>query len=187
EAVTSAYLDGLEILAENGGDLSTVTSVASFFLSRVDTAVDAELDELGHSELRGKIAIANAKLTYRRFQQIFSSERWQRLAAQGARVQRVLWASTSTKDPAYPDTMYVDPIIGPHTINTMTQSTLNAVMDHGKVALTVTEGVGEAERQLAQLAELGIDLDAITERLVEEGVQKFITAFDKLLAGVAQK
>jgi transaldolase/glucose-6-phosphate isomerase len=190
DAVAEAYISGLEQLAANGGDLSQVASVASFFLSRIDSAVDAELAALGGelaSALAGKIAIANAKVTYDRFRQTFKGPRWDDLAARGGRVQRVLWASTSTKDPNYPDTMYVDELIGPDTVNTLPPATLAAFLDHGKPAVTVTDKLAEAEGQLAQLARLGIDLDAITERLQREGVAKFVKPFEALLDTIAGK
>jgi transaldolase/glucose-6-phosphate isomerase len=186
-AVAEAYISGLEDRLAAGEAISRVASVASFFLSRVDTAVDAALDKKGHEALKGKIAVANSKVTYARFQELFSSERWQRLAAHGAQVQKVLWASTSTKNPAYADVMYVEPIIGPHTVNTMPQSTLNAFQDHGTAARTVTADLAQAQEQLATLADLGIDLDQITENLQDEGVQKFADAFQGLLQGVTDK
>lgn len=184
EAVAEAYLRGLERHAEAEGDISQIASVASFFVSRVDTKVDGRLDALGEPDLKGKIGIANAKLAYRRFTEVFSGERWDRLAAQGAAVQRVLWGSTSTKDPAYPDTMYVDGLIGPHTINTVPPKTLDAFLDHGKVARTVDQDVEVAEAQLGQLAELGIDFDQVTDELLEEGLQKFSDAFDSLVESI---
>ncbi|UCG24120.1 MAG: bifunctional transaldolase/phosoglucose isomerase, partial [Chloroflexota bacterium] len=190
DAVAEAYITGLEQLAANGGDLSRVTSVASFFLSRIDSAVDSELASLGSDQadaLSGKIAIANAKVTYDRFRRTFSGPRWQKLAARGGRVQRVLWASTSTKNPNYPDTMYVDELIGPDTVNTLPLSTLSAFLDHGNPAVTVTEELVEAEAQLAQLAGLGIDLDVVTERLQREGVVKFVKPFKALLDTIAGK
>ena len=158
EAVTEAYITGLERLVKAGGDPSQVASVASFFLSRIDSAVDQALGELGEEELQGKIAIASAKVTYARFGEVFGGARWQALAAKGARVQRPLWASTSTKNPDYPDTMYVDSLIGPHTVNTVPPQTLAAYLDHGLVASTLEEGVEEARSQLARLAELGVGL-----------------------------
>jgi transaldolase len=138
-------------------------------------------------DLLGKIAIANSKLVYERFKQIFSGERWDKLAAQGARVQRPLWASTSTKNPDYRDTIYVDTLIGAHTVNTVPPDTLDAFLDHGVVALTVEDDLDEAHAQLNRLAELGIDLDQATEELQEEGVDKFIKPFDSLLETIASK
>ena len=189
KAAALAYIAGLETLAASGGDLSKVASVASFFVSRVDTAVDGQLDELAPNpqSLKGKTAIANAKLAFARFKEIFGGERWEALAAQGARVQRPLWASTSTKDPAYPDTLYVDNLIGPHTVNTVPPQTLQAVLDHGAVALTLETGVDEAHTHIAQLTELGIDFDAITQGLLDDGVASFARSFESLLGGIATK
>ncbi len=190
DAVAGAYLQGLERLAKDGGDLTRVASVASFFLSRIDSAVDAKLKALGTGQARdllGVIAIANAKITYQRFLETFNGPRWERLVARGARVQRVLWASTSTKDPSYPDTMYVDNLIGPDTVNTVPPATLQAFMDHGTVAITITKGVAEAQRQLAALAGLGIDLDKVTGDLQEEGVDKFAKPFASLIDTIREK
>ena len=190
DAVAEAYIRGLEKLAADGGDVSRVASVASFFLSRIDSAVEAELEALGDEQaktLMGKIAIANAKATYNRFLETFKGARWDSLAAKGARVQRVLWASTSTKNPNYPDTMYVDSLIGPDTVNTVPPATLAAFLDHGTAAVSVTQGLAEADAQLALLARLGIDLDALTERLQREGVAKFFQPFKALLDTIAQK
>lgn len=187
EAVAEAYLAGLEALAEAGGALSGVASVASFFVSRVDTAVDRELERLGETALQGKIAIANAKAAYARFKGVFSGARWDRLAAQGARVQRPLWASTGTKNPAYSDTLYVDALIGPDTVNTAPPATVEAFLAHGTVAPTLEAEMEAAFAHLAQLEALGIDLDAITETLQVEGVQAFADAFEGLLAGIAEK
>jgi transaldolase/glucose-6-phosphate isomerase len=192
DAVAEAYIAGLEKLAAAGGDPSMVASVASFFVSRVDTAVDNALDSLqppasNIQSLRGTIAIANSKLAYARFLETFSGPRWERLVAMGARVQRPLWASTSTKNPAYPETLYVDALIGPNTVNTVPPATIDAFHDHGTVASTVETGLDEARQQLAQLAGLGIDLDIITEQLQDDGVAAFAQAFDSLLASIAAK
>lgn len=190
EAVAEAYLAGLERLANNGGDISRVASVASFFLSRIDSAVDERLtalDDEQATELLGKIAIANAKVTYQRFREIFSGERWQKLATAGARLQRLLWASTSTKNPNYPDTMYVDSLIGPDTVNTVPPATLRAFAGHGTPALTVTQGLAEAKEQLALLAKLDIDLKAVGEQLQREGVRKFKAPYEALLDALAEK
>jgi len=190
EAVARAYIAGLEKLAAAGGDLAGVASVASVFVSRADTAVDRALEALGGEEalsLRGRAAIANAKVIYARFGQIFSGERWQALVAQGARVQRPLWASTSTKNPRYPDTMYVDALIGPQTVNTVPPATLEAFLDHGTVALTLEEALEEAQAQLDRLADLGIDLEAVMEQLQDEGVAAFARSFESLLASVGEK
>ena len=187
EVVTGAYLAGLEKLVAAGGDPSKVASVASFFVSRVDGKVDAMLEALGNTELQGKTAVANSKVVYARFKEIFSGSRWETLAAKGARVQRPLWASTSTKNPDYPDTLYVDTLIGPHTVNTAPPQTVDAILDHGTAALTVEVGVDEARAQLAALAEVGIDLEAVTQDLQDDGVDKFIQAFKSLLASVEAK
>jgi transaldolase len=189
DAVMAAYLDGLEAWIAQGGDPRRVASVASFFVSRVDAAVDRLLT--GHPEeeaLRGKAAIANARLAYVRFQQTFAGPRWEALAARGACVQRPLWASTSTKHtPYHPATIYVDTLIGPHTVNTMPPATLDAFRGEGPVAQTVTEGVPEAKAHLAHLAALGIDMDKVTAALLADGVRGFAESFDKLLAGLAAK
>ena len=187
EAVAEAYIAGLEKLAVAGGDVSMVASVASFFISRVDAAVDKALDADGETELQGAIAVANAKVAYARFGEIFSGPRWEKLAARGARVQRPLWASTSTKNPTYPDTLYVDGLIGPDTVNTVPPATLDAFLDHGHIAVTVDADVDVARVQLARLAELGIDLDAITQQLLDDGVAKFAQAFEQLMASIAGK
>jgi transaldolase/glucose-6-phosphate isomerase len=186
--VAQAYLRGLEKLAARGGDLSRVASVASFFVSRVDTAVDRALETHPEGEdLKGKIAIANAKMAYASFGEIFSGKRWEKLAAQGARMQRPLWASTSTKNPQYPDTLYVDQLIGPHTVNTVPPHTLKAVMDHGTVAPTLEADIEEARDQVARLARLGVDLDAITAQLLEDGVASFAKSFESLMDSIASK
>ncbi len=190
ETVAAAYIRGLEKLAADGGDLSQVASVASFFLSRIDSAVDEALLALDGEQakkLAGKIAIANAKVTYRRFRETFSGGRWGSLAAQGARVQRVLWANTSTKNPNYPDTLYVDGLIGPDTVNTLAPATLRAFLDHGTAAVTVSHDLAEAEGQLAQLAELGIDLNAMSERLQREGVRQLVEPFKAMMDTIARK
>jgi len=187
EAVAHAYLRGVERCP----DPSKVASVASFFVSRVDTAVDRALETIGTREalaLRGTIAIAKAKRVYRRFREIFSSEPFKALRQRGARVQRPLWASTGTKNPAYPDVLYVEELIGPDTVNTLPPATLSAFRDHGRVrGATVQEGLAEAETALTALEELGIDLDAITEQLQAEGVAAFARSFDQLLAALEEK
>jgi transaldolase / glucose-6-phosphate isomerase len=187
EATALAYISGLEKLAATHVDYSRISSVASFFISRVDTAVDKQLADLGKSDLKGKTAIANAKIAYARFQELFSGPRWERLAASGARVQRPLWGSTSTKDPSFPDTLYVDELIGPDTVNTLPLETLTAVLDHGSTAHTVNQNVEEARAHLAQLADLGIDLDAITEQLQIDGVKSFSDAFEVLMQSITDK
>lgn len=187
EAVADAYIAGLERLAAVGGDLSKVASVASFFVSRVDTVVDRALEATGSDKLLGKIAIANARAAYARFRQVFGGERWDRLATQGARVQRPLWASTGVKSLFYPDTMYVDALIGPDTVNTVPPATLTAFMDHGTASLTLESGIDEAQEQLDRLASLGVDLDAITQELQADGVAAFAASFESLLESVADK
>ena len=187
EAVATAYIAGLEKLALSGGDVGKVASVASFFISRVDTAVDKALAEIGNTEIQGKIAIDNAKIAYGRFREIFSSERWKKLATGNARVQRPLWASTSSKNPAYPDTLYVDNLIGPDTVNTLPPATLDDFLDHGTVAATVETDVDGARNRMAELAALGIDLDAITNKVLDEGVAAFAKSFEDLIASIAEK
>ena len=184
EAVAEAYIRGLEKRLIDGEDLSHVASVASVFVSRLDTAVDRALEEIGEKSLQGKIAVANAKTVYARFKALFAGARWQRLARAGARVQRPLWASTGTKNPDYPDTLYVDSLIGPNTVNTLPPATLAAVRDHGAAAPTVEEGLDEARAQLARLADLGIDLDAITQELQDMGVKSFSDSFESLMATI---
>jgi transaldolase len=186
--VAEAYIRGLERLVESRGDPSKVASVASFFVSRVDTEADKRLDETGgHDELKGKLAIANAKLAYEKYKELFSGSRWEPLAAKGATKQRCLWASTSTKNPAYRDVMYVEELIGPETVNTMPEETIEAFQDHGEVALTLEQGIDEAKRLFDQLAEAGVDYDDVTRVLEEEGVQKFADSFAELLDGIKAK
>ncbi|HJV29787.1 MAG TPA: transaldolase [Gaiellaceae bacterium] len=187
EAVAEAYIRGLERLVESGGDPSRVASVASFFVSRVDTEADKRLDAVGHPELKGKLAIANAKLAYQRCKELFSGERWDTLAAKGATKQRCLWASTSTKNPEYRDVMYVEELIGPETVNTMPLETIQAFQDHGVVADTLEQGVGEARKLLEELAQAGVHYDDVTDTLEREGVQKFSDSFAELLEGISAK
>ncbi|RLT37805.1 MAG: bifunctional transaldolase/phosoglucose isomerase [Chloroflexi bacterium] len=187
DETANAYISGLERLASSNVDYSRVASVASFFVSRVDAVTDKKVVALGHPELEGKIAIANARMAYDRFKATFSGPRWQKLAAKGARVQRPLWGSTSTKNPAFPDTLYVDELIGPHTVNTLPLNTLDAFLDHGTVARTVDADPAADRSSLAALAELGIDLDAITEQLQRDGVKSFADAFDVLMQSIADK
>ena len=189
-AVASAYLEGLTRFREVGGDVSRVHSVASFFVSRVDTETDRRLDELGApEELQGKLGIANAKLAYAHYREVFSprNKLWAGLAAAGAHPQRCLWASTSTKNPAYRDVLYVEQLIGPQTVNTMPEQTLLAFQDHGQVVETLTRKVDDAKRLLERLAEVGIDYDDVVETLEAEGIEKFRGAFAKLLAGLEEK
>ena len=188
KAVMEAYLRGLERLIESGGDPAKVHSVASFFVSRVDTETDKRLDAIGgHDELKGKLGIANAKLAYQNYLETFSGERWESLAAKGATKQRCLWASTSTKNPEYRDVMYVEELLGPDTVNTMPEETIQAFQDHGNVAVTLTEGVDEARRLLDDLAQAGVDYDDVVQTLEEEGVQKFADSFEELLDGIRAK
>jgi transaldolase len=188
-AVGEAYIRGLERLVAGGGDPSGVRSVASFFVSRVDTEADRRLDEIGGAaaKLKGKLAIANAKLAYAHWQEAFSGPRWEFLAAKGAKSQRCLWASTSTKNPEYRDVMYVEELIGPETVNTMPAETIVAFQDHGKVAQTLTDGVDDARKLLEQLAKAGVDYDDVVATLEEEGVQKFADSFEELLDGIRAK
>ncbi|MBA3329445.1 MAG: transaldolase [Actinobacteria bacterium] len=188
--VVEAYLRGLERLVASGGDPSLVASVASFFVSRVDTEADKRLEAIGSDEalaLRGKLAIANAKLAYEHYRQAFSGERWDYLQGKGATRQRCLWASTSTKNPEYRDVLYVEELIGPETVNTMPQETIQGFQDHGEVAVTLETGLDEAHRLMEQLAAVGVDYDDVVLTLEEEGVQKFADSFDDLLDGVRSK
>lgn len=195
--VVDAYLAGLEDRLAKGHSVTKIQSVASFFLSRIDVLVDPLLEKLmlaGDGKaalaaaLHGEIAVASAKLAYQIYREIFEQgERFRALARQGAHTQRVLWASTSTKNPAYPDLKYVEPLIGPDSVNTLPLETIHAYRDHGHPALTVTLDVAKAERVLAQLAELGIEIDQVTQQLEDEGVRTFDVAFGRLLETLAQK
>ena len=192
EQVVEAYLSGLEDLARAGGDISRIGSVASIFVSRIDTAVDKRLDKLDDKRLvnrfHGKVAIANAKLAYDRYKALFSGPRWQRLAAAAAKTQRLLWASTSTKDPAYKDIMYVEALVGRDTVDTIPPATMDAFRDHGKAILDAIErDVAEARVILAELEQHGISLKGITDELVTEGVQQFTDSFDKLFGAIARR
>ncbi len=185
-AVMEAYIAGLETFAaaNTEADLGTISSVASFFISRVDVNVDSRLEEIGTDEsaaLMGKAAIANAKLAYQMFERTFSGPRWDALAARGARLQRPLWASTSTKNPTYPDTLYVDELIGPNTVNTLPDKTLNAFDDHGSVARTIDADMGATHDVVENLNKLGIDLEEVALQLEDEGVGSFAKAFDEVL------
>jgi len=203
EAAAEAYISGLEDLAAAGGDLSRVSSVASFFVSRLDTVVDRELEARGEAGLAdgladglagrladglaGRIAVANAKTSYARFRELVASPRWQKLKAAGGRVQRLLWASTGTKNSLYPDTLYVDELIGPDTVNTVPPATLVAFQDHGTAEVTVTANLAAARKQLARLQDLGIDLNEVTAKLQADGVAAFSASFESLLSGIAAK
>ncbi|MDQ3067109.1 MAG: transaldolase [Actinomycetota bacterium] len=189
-AVVEAYIRGLERLVASGGDPTRVASVASFFVSRVDSEADKRLDAIGGQAMRlkGKLAIANAKLAYAHWQQAFAGPRWEFLAAKGATAQRCLWASTSTKNPEYRDVMYVEELIGPKTVNTMPMETVVGFQDHGKVvADTISSGLPEARKLLERLAEVGVDYDDVVATLEAEGVQKFADSFDDLLEGIRAK
>ena len=183
-----AYVRGLRRLRESGGDLASVASVASFFVSRVDTEADKRIDQLGgHDELKGKLAIANAKLAYQSYKEIFSGPEWAELEAAGGSPQRCLWASTSTKNPDYRDVIYVEELIGPHTVNTMPIETIEAFEDHGELADTLEQGLDDARDVLERFAQAGIDYDDVVAVLEREGVEKFADSFRKLLDGVAGK
>ena len=195
EKVAEAYIAGLEEFAGRGGNLKKMASVASFFISRIDTLVDSKIEEKLKAttdtkqqallkSLLGKVAIANGKLTYQRYQRIFSGPRWEALAAKGAQTQRVLWASTSTKNPNYRDVIYVEELIGPDTVNTMPPATIDAFRDHGKVRKSLTEDVAGAARVMDDLARGGISIKEVTDKLTQDGVKLFADAFDKLLAAV---
>jgi transaldolase/glucose-6-phosphate isomerase len=201
EQVAWRYIRGLERLAANGGDVGQVASVASFFVSRIDSLIDKQLEAKIKQEsnagqraimegLLGKVAIANAKLAYQKFQDIFGSKDFQSLKSKGARVQRVLWASTGTKNPNYPDTLYVDQLIGPDTVNTMPEATFAAFRDHGTVKPTILEGLEEAKTTMQQLADVGISMDAVTQTLLVDGARLFGDAFTQLMdviSGIREK
>jgi transaldolase / glucose-6-phosphate isomerase len=195
ERVAAAYIAGLEDFAKTGGDVSRVASVASFFVSRIDTMIDGKLadliknsqpgaDQTLFRSLLGKVAIANAKLTYQKYKEIFSGPRWQALATRGATTQRVLWASTGTKNPAYSDILYVEELIGPDTVDTIPPATLDAFRDHGKPRASLEEDVAAARKTMTDLPRAGISMKAVTDQLTEDGVKLFADAFDKLLAAV---
>ncbi len=188
-AVIEAYLTGLARLVEAGGDPADVPSVASFFVSRVDTETDRRLDAVGgYGQLRSRLGIANAKLAYQQYRDAFAGERWEALVAQGARPQRCLWASTSVKDPGSPDTMYVEQLAGEQTVNTMPPGLLEAVQDHGTITgQTLTQGLDDARDVFKQLQAAGIDYDDITKVLEDEGVKKFADSFKELFDGVEAK
>jgi transaldolase / glucose-6-phosphate isomerase len=195
--VAEAYIAGLEQFAKNGGDVSRMASVASFFISRIDSAVDAIIDaklkaskDAREQELlksiQGKVAIANGKQTYEKYQEIFGTDRWKALAAKGAQTQRVLWASTSTKNPAYRDVLYVEELIGPDTVDTIPPATLDAFRDHGKPRQSLTEDLASAHKTMEAAPKVGISMKEVTDKLTDDGVRSFSEAFDKLLAAVEQ-
>ena len=197
EKIAEAYIAGLEDLAARGGNLQKEAGVASFFISRIDTLVDSLLQDklktTSEAEQRkflenllGKVAIANGKLTYQRYQRIFSGARWQALAAKGAQTQRVLWASTSTKNPHYRDVMYVEELIGPDTVDTIPPATIDAFRDHGRVRPSLTENVTEAQKVMDDLAKTGVSMKQVTDKLTDDGVKLFADAFTKLLDAVAK-
>lgn len=194
QQVAQAYLTGLEIRADRGETLISVASVASFFLSRIDSLVDSKLDALATGAaqskaqlLRAQTAIASARLAYQTYTQLFSGERWQRLATAGATTQRLLWASISTKDPTFSDVKYVEALIGTETINTLPMDTLQAYRDHGQSAVRLEDDIDAAHKSLAGLAEVGLDLDALTAQLETEGVQKFSAAYATLFENLSQR
>jgi transaldolase len=187
KAVAEAYIRGLQRLADAGGDLSKVASVASFFVSRVDTEADKRLDEAGNPELKGKLAIANAKLAYQTYKEVFSGEAWEALEAKGASKQRCLWASTSTKNPDYRDVLYVEELVGSDTVNTMPRETVEAVLDHGEIRASLEEDLEGAHKLLDDLKAAGIDYDDVVDTLEREGVQKFSDSFKKLFADIESK
>ncbi len=197
QAVAEAHMAGLEAFKSHGGDLTKIHGVASFFVSRIDTAIDKAIDEKLKSVedetatalkgLRGKVAIANAKLAYQDYLKRVETPRWKALASHGAQPQRLLWASTGTKDPAYSDVLYVESLIGPDTINTMPPKTIDAFRDHGRIRATLTEGVEEARKILEAADAHGLDLGGVTNQLLEDGVKLFSKAFDDLLAAVSEK
>ncbi len=194
--VAEAYAMGLEERVKAGEPIDRIASVASFFVSRIDTTIDKAIDKRvadGDPEadalkaVRGKVAIANAKLAYAWYQDFIASDRWQALAAKGAQPQRLLWASTGVKDPDYPDTLYIDTLIGPDTVNTMPPKTMDAFRDHGTAATALTQGLDEARHVLAEVERLGLNLDEVTTNLTEEGIAQFAKAFDDLLGAIAKK
>ncbi|HYC49648.1 MAG TPA: transaldolase [Gemmatimonadaceae bacterium] len=185
--VIDAYMGGLEDRVQRGEAVKDIASVASFFVSRVDTEIDKRLDAAGHAELTGKAAIANAKMAYQLFLEQFSSPRWKALAAKGARVQKPLWASTSTKNPAYRDVLYVEELIGPRSVNTVPPQTLDAFADHGEVRRTIDADVDDARDVLSRLDAAGVSMDEVTDKLLREGLASFQKSFDSLIAGLERK
>jgi len=198
ETVAEAFIAGVEDLAKNGGDLSRIASVASFFVSRIDTLIDGKLgdflknpaagfDAALAGRLQGKVAIANAKLTYQKYKEIFGAPRWQALASRGAATQRVLWASTGTKNKAYSDVLYVDELIGPDTVNTIPPATFDAYRDHGRPRASLEEDTDAARKTMSDLPRAGVSMKAVTDKLTEDGVKLFADAFDELLAAVEKQ
>ena len=198
EQVAWRYIRGLERLEGNRGNIKRIASVASFFVSRIDGMIDKKLEtkiktetdsnqKLAMESLLGKVAIANAKLAYEKFQEVFASKEFQELKSQGAQIQRVLWASTGTKNPKYPDTLYVDQLIGPDTVNTMPETTFAAFRDHGTVKATIQEGIDEAKLTMQQLTDVGISIDDVTDTLLEDGANLFVDAFEQLMKVISSK
>ena len=185
--VAQAYMRGLQRLVDNGGDPSGVHSVASFFISRIDSEADDRLEELGAEDLMGRLAIDNGKLAYQAYQQIFGGSWWRSLEEQGANKQRLLWASTSTKNPDYRDVLYVEGLVGPDTVNTMPKDTIEAVKDHAEIQPTLEEGVEEAKQLFGRLREAGLDYEGVTNTLEVEGVQKFADPFNEMLEEIEKK
>ena len=185
--VAEAYIKGLETLDANGGNLARTASVASFFVSRMDVMVDEMLEAKGNTNLPGKAGIANARVAYTHFCKAFSGNRWDALAAKGAMVQRPLWASTGVKNPAYPDTLYVDGLVAEHTVNTVPPDTLDALLNHAQVKIMTTCNAALDQKVLDQLVGEGINYDDVTAKLLEEGIAKFIKPFDKLMASIESK
>jgi transaldolase len=186
--VAESYLRGIERLIAAGGDPGKVASVASFFVSRIDTEADRRLEEIGgHDELKGKLAVANARLAYHHYREVFAGPRWEYLLAKGATPQRVLWASTSTKNPDYPDTLYVEELIGADTVNTMPEETIRAYQDHGSPRARLESGLEQARAVFEDLKRAGVDYDDVTDTLEREGVQKFSDSFQQLIAALGAK
>jgi transaldolase len=195
EQIAEAYVAGLQQLASRGGDVSKIASVASFFISRIDSAIDKTIEgrlkastnageQAQLKSVQGKVAIANGKLAYQSYLRIFSTDQWKKLAAKGAQTQRVLWASTSTKNPAFSDVMYVEELIGPDTVNTIPPATLDAYRDHGHPRTTLTEGIDAAREVMATLPKIGMSMKEVTDKLTDDGVKLFSDAFDKLLQAI---
>jgi transaldolase len=195
EQIAEAYVAGLEQLAANGGDVSKMASVASFFISRIDSAIDKVVEaklktskdpaeQAALNSVQGKVAIANGKLAYQSYLSIFGTDRWKKLAAKGAHTQRVLWASTSTKNPAYSDVMYIEELIGPDTVNTIPPATLDAYRDHGRPRTTLTQNIADAKQVMDTLPKAGISMKEVTDKLTDDGVRLFSEAFDKLLKAI---
>jgi transaldolase len=187
DRIINAYISGLEVRAKKNLPIDKVYSVASFFVSRVDSEIDTRLDGLKTPDLKGRAAIANAKLAYQLFVERFSGPRWKSLEAKGGRVQKPLWASTSTKNPSYRDVMYVEQLIGPRSINTMPPATIDATRDHGDVSRTVDKDVDAARDTIAQLEKAGVSMRDVTDKLLVEGLASFSKSFDSLIAGLEKK